>query len=351
VATSGVLEGPQVLNTFKTCGSFVNKLANVIAHPKNISPETLTWLKKLENAVRLASGVQKAIDFVAAQLGVSKTINFTGFKFKVDGFTDIIIHSKGGKFVAIVEGVQVEKSMSELAGVIDQAATGKPVRILSCNDESSALALSLQTQKPFYASDGWVEITKTGEVFAENDFYQFSKGQRGAIGSGYTKASATGVDGVDFLRLGENTAEVTVKGTAKTLSHEIEQAKSIAKYLGGGEFTFIDYKQGIEGFLKKISGEKIPVSLKEYTTDQLKNVFRRIKDNADKIKVESLTDPQIIIGGNPNSVLYIETTNFTKQQVLDHISNSAANILPSNEIFEKVVFKSSDGHLFLIPLQ
>jgi hypothetical protein len=68
-------------------------------------------------------------------------------------------------------------------GWVSQANTA---RLLSCNDEAAALKLSEFCEKPFYASHGRVDVNKSGDVFVENDFYQFSKGQKGStMGTGY----------------------------------------------------------------------------------------------------------------------------------------------------------------------
>ena len=87
------------------------------------------------------------------------------------------------------------------------------------------------------------------------------------------------------------------------LSHEIDQARFIGDYLGGGEFSFLPSKRGVEGFLEQGTNQ-IPISLKEYVTDNVKNVFRRVKDNGKLIVDESLVDSRVIVGGNPNTISF-----------------------------------------------
>jgi hypothetical protein len=61
--------------------------------------------------------------------------------------------------------------------------------------------LSKLTQKPFYASDGWVELAKDGTVFSEKPFVKLEKGVASA-GPAHTPGNAKGVEEVDFVRLG-----------------------------------------------------------------------------------------------------------------------------------------------------
>jgi hypothetical protein len=144
--------------------------------------------------------------------------------------------------------------------------------------------------------------------------------------------------------------KTTIKGSSKVLPHEARQSRQIGDLLGGGEFEMIDSKRGIEGFLHN-GKESIPISLKEYNTDNLKNVFRGIRDNAIKISDESVNDSRIILGGQPNSILYAEILNFDKADILAHIAKSAENILPPKSVFKEVFVKSRDGYVFTIPLQ
>jgi hypothetical protein len=159
------------------------------------------------------------------------------------------------------------------------------------------------------------------------------------------------IEAGDFEKLKELTKTNTaVTGVEKIAAHEYEQARFIGDYLGGGEFNFIPSKQGVEGYLIQ-NGNEIPVSLKEFVSDKIKNIFRNIRDNSKLVAEESVIDSRIVIGSNPNSVLYAKIINFDKKAVLDFIAASSENVLPSKQIFKQVVFRTNDGSIFSIPLQ
>lgn len=63
-----------------------------------------------------------------------------------------------------------------MVSIIDATPSGKTVRLLSCNNTDAAELLSSLTKNPFYASDGWVDLYKTGAVRSGDDFYLFEKG-------------------------------------------------------------------------------------------------------------------------------------------------------------------------------
>jgi hypothetical protein len=99
---------------------------------------------------------------------------------------------------------------------------------LSCNNLDAAKELSLLTEKPFYASDGWVELTKAGDVYSEKAFVKLENGEiKGSLS--HNVGSATGTEGTDFVRLG-------LKGLAdfpqavKTNLNKIGVSDNIANY-------------------------------------------------------------------------------------------------------------------------
>jgi len=192
----GLVNAPELA---KTLGGLLQRMRSISylkSAGKYLKPEFVTSLKLA------LQDVGKYKNIAAIKLGIKNTINYTKFAFKsTDNYIDIIIHAKDNKFYVVVEGVVQEKSSREIISIIDNVPTGKTARLLSCNDEAAAIALSIETKKPFYASDGWVEINKNGDVFSQKDFYLYNKGTKGAKGSNYTKGNAP--DGIDFLRLGD----------------------------------------------------------------------------------------------------------------------------------------------------
>ena len=94
-----------------------------------------------------------------------------------DNYFDIIIHFKNNKFVIAREGNLLQDvKIEDLVSIIDATPSGKTVRLLSCNNTDAAELLSSLTKNPFYASDGWVDLYKTGAVRSGDDFYLFEKG-------------------------------------------------------------------------------------------------------------------------------------------------------------------------------
>ncbi len=151
-------------------------------------------------------------------------LNFTGFVANsTDNYIDIIIHYKNGSFVVSKEGnLLQELSIGDLADIINNAPSGKTVRLLSCNDLNAAKELSGLTTKPFYASDGWVELYKNGEVRSANDFFLFQNGQKSTTNK--ITANQTDIDEVESIRLGvslevraaRNTTRLTAFNTLKS---------------------------------------------------------------------------------------------------------------------------------------
>ena len=64
--------------------------------------------------------------------------------------------------------------------------------------------LAKYTNRPFYASDGWVDINAKGDVASENAFYKFAGGEK----TEESLAHVTEVEG-EVVRLGgSTTAEI-----------------------------------------------------------------------------------------------------------------------------------------------
>jgi hypothetical protein len=153
----------------------------------------------------------------------------------------------------------------------------------------------------------------------------------------------------DWVKLKELENTKTVI-TGSPLVHEVEMAKTLGDYLGGGEFLFINSKEGIEGFLKQ-GDILIPISLKRQTTENIKNIFRVARDNEIHVRRVAQIDSRVILGDSANTVLFIEITNFDSAKVLQHIANSSPNILPSASTYSKMLMKTNDGIIFEVKLK
>ncbi|MCD6069319.1 MAG: Fibronectin type domain protein [Bacteroidetes bacterium] len=122
-----------------------------------------------------------------------------------DNYIDVIVHYKNGNFVLAKEGgLTKDIPLEDLAGIINAAPPGKTVRLLSCNDLDAAKQLSLLTNKPFYASDGWVDLYVTGEIRSQNVFMKF---ENGVESSSSMMHGSTPINGVSKVTLGLNVSD------------------------------------------------------------------------------------------------------------------------------------------------
>jgi hypothetical protein len=188
-----------IKTTFKTGSSVFGKLkAKLNANPTAfitkmqdmgfvVNDNTLTEIQILYNLnFDLKSIVWKALkaSVVPQKLGVSYKINltdFNGFTVNTNDFIDLMVHTDNGAYKAIVEnsGTYIEKALStqDLADLINTLPAGKAVRLLSCNDLSSAKDLSkLINGREMYASDGWVDMFKDGTLASQNAFKKLING-------------------------------------------------------------------------------------------------------------------------------------------------------------------------------
>jgi hypothetical protein len=78
--------------------------------------------------------------------------------------------------------------------------------LLSCNDLDAAKELSAKTTKPFYASDGWVELYKDGRIRSNEDFYKFDDGKQ--ILEDKIAKNTDEIAGVEKVTLGEKVNKV-----------------------------------------------------------------------------------------------------------------------------------------------
>lgn len=128
---------------------------------------------------------------------------------------------------------------------------------------------------------------------------------------------------------------VSIKGISDA-PHETDQAIRFGQLQGGGEFEFLgNYSQGIEGyFIPDGLTTKIPVSLKEFNTTSVKNVFRRIRKNAKQV---------LAAGFDGLTFLYVSLPQFTTEDILNYCANSKPNVMPPVGIFQQITFDCLDG--------
>lgn len=148
--------------------------------------------------------------FVPAKLAVNFKVNLSGFACNTsDAFIDLVVHSDNGAYKAIVEqgSTYLEKALStqDLADLINTLPAGKAVRLLSCNDLSSAKDISkLINGRTLIASDGWVDMFQDGTLASENAFKKLVNGVETETIAKYSSASDKAK-----VRLGED-AKVSV---------------------------------------------------------------------------------------------------------------------------------------------
>ncbi|MFV8356861.1 HNH endonuclease [Flavobacterium sp. XS1P32] len=286
----GLVNAPELA---KTLGGLVQRMRSISylkSTGKFLKPEFVTSLKLA------LQDIGKYKNIAAIKLGIKNTINYTKFAFKsTDNYLDIIIHAKGNKFYVVVEGVVQEKSSKEIISILDNAPTGKTARLLSCNDEAAAIALSIETKKPFYASDGWVEINKNGDVFSEKDFYLYNRGTKGAKGSNYTKGNAP--EGVEYLRLGDG-----VNGAGSLVPNSLitkltqQGATELKAWTSGKSLSFVNEA----GTVLTGANAEAKIFVKLETSIGSKAVLKTTTDTNGRLLVQTER------GTNSNRVLSIE---------------------------------------------
>ncbi len=109
-------------------------------------------------------------------------IDLAGINFNTgDEFLDVIIHHGEKGFEIRVEGKNTIIPIELLADVMNSIPENQKVRLLSCNTDKAALALSKIVEKPFYASDGVVKLYAEGTVVHSTPFKRYHRGARSDI--------------------------------------------------------------------------------------------------------------------------------------------------------------------------
>ncbi|KAF0811720.1 hypothetical protein IGB42_03737 [Andreprevotia sp. IGB-42] len=143
-----------------------------------------------------------------------------------------------------------------------------------------------------------------------------------------------------------DSVKTVVSGVYKT--GEDVQAIRFGDLQGGGNFAFAENanRRGIEGYFINSAGEHVPVSLKRLPTDNVKNVFRVIRDNADEIlkaeKMLATSNQSLPAGTLQRTVLHVETPNILSTALTEYINGSKPNIFRSNA-FQEILLDAKGG--------
>ncbi len=266
---------PKVRGLVTSADNSINGLVGITPGAKNNLANLITKIGSKLNATNNA--LQNAILTYKELLGFrpSKALNFTNFIANTgDNFFDIIVHFKDGRFVVSKEGaLTIDLDISELATLINNADVNKPVRLLSCNDIEAAKELSKLTNKPIYACDGWVEIDKLGNVYSESAFKKWSNGNEISTAN-HTSGNASGVDGIDFIRLGKKTSSLF-----KTFLDDIFTLQIRAEVIANG----------LPAQFPNLTIDEL-TAIKVYTSDHVRNGNKIYQTLNTELRVGNLSD-------------------------------------------------------------
>lgn len=241
-------------------------------------------LSRNQNFLSLIQNVKSKLGFMP-----SSPLNFTNFTSITtsDNFIDVIIHYKNGSFVISKEGgLTKDILLEDLAGIINSTASGKTVRLLSCNDLNAAEQLSQLTNKPFYASDGWVDVYVNGEIRSQSDFYKFENGTR----SSPITHNSVDIPGINKIRLGATTAITKTNLVNKFINLEtrydgiIAWINSLDEVADAGLLTRLNqlepeyFARFDVDLLHNTYGAEIKSLIKE-NPDDLTDIWKRLKDD------------------------------------------------------------------------
>ena len=131
------------------------------------------------------------------------------------------------------------------------------------------------------------------------------------------------------------------------LDDETEQLVKVMNHYSTKSSFFGKSAPGIEGFMFK-NQALIPISLKKFPSDNIKNPFRKIRDNANKI-AQNINQYRGVVklGNNPNTILGVEIMSFDKEEILKYL-DSNSNILPPKGTYKEIFIISKDNQKILI---
>lgn len=165
------------------------------------------------------------------------------------------------------------------------------------------------------------------------------------------------VDEVDSLS--KNAEDLPTKVSGDYELKELKQAHDFGDLHGGGSLNFKDSEAGIEGvFIEAGSGEKIPVSFKYIQGDNIKEVFRTLRENGASIKNAPTKSPNgeaaqfCRFGSDANTHIYMNIKSFSKDEILTYYRNLPEGrhhlALGTNQaVFEEIRIIGNDGEALI----
>ena len=130
-----------------------------------------------------------------------------------------------------------------------------------------------------------------------------------------------------FQNFAAKKASIKIKGDIGVVYFkEFIQAQKMGQELGKDAAFFKESQQGIEGYFIKEGQTKIPFSLKYTPTNNVKNVFREINDNADYImkgfnKNDNFITTYCKFSSEANTNIRVDVQNFTKSEILTYFNS------------------------------
>jgi len=145
---------------------------------------TDTRLKEfLENPDLIGAWVKIKNILVENKSAYPSNIDLAGINFNTgDDFLDVITHHGEKGFEVRVEGKNTVIPIELLADAMNSIPESQKIRLLSCNTDKAALALSKIVARPFYASDGVVKLYADGMVVHSTPFKKYHRGALSDVG-------------------------------------------------------------------------------------------------------------------------------------------------------------------------
>ena len=233
------------------------------------------------------------------------------------------------------------------------------------SEKESAYLAQVNEDRRYFANS--IGIAAGGPVFAALPIYarafganedvvealgrvNFDLAMAFAGGSGkYVPSIPSGKPAISTVvgaRGSSGTNRVNVSGVFK--EGENIQAVRFGELNGGGDFAFANNanRTGIEGYFYDLQGQSTPVSLKNLTTENPKNVFRTIRGNAEEILFAEglpVTNNQSLPKGSlQDTVIHVQTPNIGSETLKNFINNAKPNIFMPNA-FKEVILDAPGG--------
>ncbi len=334
---------PMLATSFKNINNFIKTTDNEINALHGIDATAKSELGKYFDAVsaRLTNAGNSflvTLNALKPKLGFlpPSPLNFTNFVANTgDSYVDIIVHFQNGKYVISKEGaLTTELLIDDLAKIINEVPNGKSVRLLSCNDLEAARQLSQITTKPFYASDGWVDLYANGEVRSQNAFHKFENGTQGSS----ITHQANEINGISKVRLGKGPGEwlTTLKTdpsfnsilTSLTNGSVSRQFVNVLNIEEEAVLRFYTTNPGYKDLNRALRGEIPMTNLFEAQRGLMDQALRKLPNssynNAQNLlyRIENLTPAEInaiYIEGKEITTKAFTSSTYSEQAIIDAI--------------------------------